>query len=134
LKKTGTEVSESLTADLVTYDQGNDEYVLYLVEDGPWPHDEAEWRARLSGIQGRILSAADVAIDGHLAEKYPDSRGRKVRIQVDSPAGSPNQLEDLVGAVERFLREDPAYSEAIKNSGQIQGLRVVTGKQLGRFK
>jgi hypothetical protein len=126
-------MADRVTADLVTYDQANDEYVLYLVEDGPWPQDEAGWRSRLAGIQERVLSAADVAIDGHLVEKYPDASGRKVRIQVDSPNGCPSQLESLVAAISRFLLEDASYSAAIPASPQLQGLRVVTGKQMGRF-
>lgn len=127
-------MSKAVTIDLVTYDQVHDEFVLYLVEDGPWPHDEADWTSCLSGIQDRIFSAADVAIDGHLTEKYPDSAGKAIRIQVDSPGGCPIPLEDLVASVGRFLGNDQAYASAIRSSPKIRGIRVVTGKQMGRFR
>ena len=126
-------MADRVTVDLVTYDQANDEYVLYLVEDGPWPQDEASWNSRLADIQERILSAVDVAIDGHLVKKFPDANGRKIRIQLDSPNGCPIQLSRLVTALGRFLLEDAAYAAAIQAAPQLQALRVMTGKQMGRF-
>ena len=100
----------------------------------PWPGtDETLWKSTLLEIQSRILSAADVAIDGHLAEKYPDSVGRRIRIRVDSPSGCPVQLQTLIKAVGRFLREDPSYSEAIRSSDHIEDIRLVTGHEMGRF-
>lgn len=122
-----------IKVDLITEDPLSDEFVLYLVEDGPWPTREVDWKSRLSSIQNRILSAADVAIDGLLAFKYPDAAGKAVRIQVDSPSGTPVQVENLICALERFLREDASYAAAIKESAHIRNLRVVSGKQMGRF-
>lgn len=122
-----------VTIDLVTEDQANKEIVLYLVEDGPWPSGQAGWSSCLKRIQDRILSAADVAIAGNLASKYPEAIGLSVRIQVDSPSGSPAAVEDLVAAVGRFLLEDATYSAQIKESRHIAGIRVVTGAQMGRF-
>jgi hypothetical protein len=119
--------------DLITEDPGSGEFVMYLVEDGPWPTSDSDWNLRLRSIQDRIFSAADVAIDGLLAEKYPDSSGSPVRIQIDSPSGCPSKLEALVEAVRTFFREDPSYSAAINNSSHIAGIRVVTGKEMGRF-
>ena len=127
-------MSERVTIDHVTQDPRTDEFVLYLVDDGPWPDVESEWKARLKAIQDRVLAAADVAIDGHLAARYPDSMGKAVRIQIDSPAGSPGRLEELVSALKRFLREDESYASATAASKFIRGLRLVTGKELGRFR
>jgi hypothetical protein len=123
-----------VTIDTCTYDPSNEEFVLYLVEDEPWPDDDPGWRSRLTSIQDRILSAVDVAVDGHLSAQYPESRGHKVRIQIDSPSGCPDHLEGLVAEVGRFLREDRSYADAIAGSPQVLGLRVVTGKQMGRFR
>ena len=126
-------MSEKVTIDLVTHDPHSDEFVLYLVEDGPWPTRESEWKECLKGIQDRILAAADAAIDGHLAQKYPDSVGKSIRIQVDSPNGCPDRVDNLVAAVKTFLNHDPSYISTIGASPHIRGLRVVTAKEMGRF-
>lgn len=126
-------MSRRVSIDLVTYDERNDEFVLYLVEDGPWPAVDTEWAPRLLEIQDRVLSAADAAIDGHLAQRFPITSRAAVRIQVDSPSGCPKELEDLILAIGRFLDEDPSYAAGIRASLHIRAMRVVTGKQMGRF-
>jgi len=126
-------VADRVTIDLITRDNASGEFVLYLLEDGPWPTGAPDWRPLLLRIQRRILAAVDVAVDGHLSEKYPDARKSDVRVEVDSPGGCPAQLEELIGAVRHFLENDPAYSEAIANSPHVGKLRLVMGKELGRF-
>jgi hypothetical protein len=76
----------------------------------------------------------ECAIDGGLIGQFPDSRGRPVRIQIDSPNGCPSELADLVDKVSAFLINDPTFADAIRQSTFINGLRLVTGHQLGRFK
>lgn len=122
------------TVDFVTYDPHSDEFVLYLVEDGPWPSTDDEWRNCLKEIQDHILDVVDSAVDGGVAKRFPDSKGRPIRIQVDSPHGAPIQLEELIAAVCRFLSDDREFRTAIDESAHIKGLRLVTGKQLGRFR
>ncbi len=55
-------MSESVTIDLITRDATRDEYVLYLLEEAPWPADEAGWEQRLLRIQQRVLGAVDIAV------------------------------------------------------------------------
>lgn len=123
-----------VTVDIVTDDPANDEVVLYLVEDGPWPADEASWTERLRPVQDRLYDAVDAAVDGHLAARFPDTHGKKLRIQVDSPGGCPIRLQQLVERFRRALTEGRDYREAIRRSDFISGLRVVTGHEMGRFR
>jgi hypothetical protein len=127
-------VPERVTLDLVTYDGANDEYVLYLVEEAPWPESGDGWHRRLKMIQDRILAAVDVAVDGLFAGKYPDSRGKAIRVQIDSPSGCPDQLAQLVSAVSEFVTKDASYVQAIAGSEFVTRLRIVTGAQMGRFR
>jgi hypothetical protein len=71
----------SATIDLITETHETGEFALILVEDGPWPIKGPDWKECLSRIQNRIYDAIDIAIDGHLAARYPDSKGRRVRVQ-----------------------------------------------------
>jgi hypothetical protein len=127
-------MTKRVTLDLVTFDPRNDEFVLYLVEDGPWPDSEHNWAICLRRIQARVYDAMDVAIDGHLARQFPDSTGKKVRVEVDSPSGCPCELEDLIAALNVSIARDGQYRHAISVSPHIRGLRIVTGRKMGRFK
>jgi len=124
---------ERITIEKVTDDPGTGELVLYFVEDGPWPADPNAFDAVLKRIQDKILDAADASIDGGVAAVYPDSIGKRIRIQVDSPNGCPDQLDQLIQNVDKYLRESEDYSSAVKASQFVSGIRVVTGHMLGRF-
>lgn len=123
-----------VTIDTITYDSTHDEYTLYLVEDGPWPTDELGWNQCLTRIQNRIFDAFDIAVDGHLHKTFPDSLGKSIRIQIDSPHGTPKKLSDLISQIKRFIDTSEEYSKAIESSSYIQSLRITTGAEMGRFK
>jgi hypothetical protein len=127
-------MSRETTLELVTYDPRSDEFVLYVVEDGPWPSSDPEWRTCLRRIQDRIFEAVDAAVHGGLAKKFADSIGKPIRVELDSPSGTPVRVEELVAAIRRFLAEDEEYRKVIAESPYIKALRLVTGKELGRFR
>lgn len=122
-----------VTLSHITFDESRGEYALYFVENGPWPTSDHGWRSYLGALQGRILDVADAVIDGGLAAKYPESCGKRVRLQIDSPGGQPRQIADLVSAIRAFLAQDPTYREAIALSSYVDSFRVITGDELGRF-
>ena len=53
---------------------------MVLVESGPWcgPMD-----LHLRNLQERLYGCVDAALDGQLAEQFPDSAGKSVVIQLD---------------------------------------------------
>src|ERR1041385_3038487 len=109
-------MSSEVKIDLISYDPANDEFVLYLVEDGPWPENHAAWKTCLLRIQNRVFDAIDVAVDGNLASRYPDSLGKRIRVQVDSPQGVPRELSDLISKVREHIEKDIVYKAAIAQS------------------
>src|SRR5215831_12893575 len=121
------------TIDTITYDPTHDEYVLYLVEDGPWPRDDNSWNETLAQIQNRVFDAIEVAIDGHLQKQYPESLGKSVRIQIDSPSGVPALLRDLILKIRSHVKSIDEYRNAIALSQYARSLRIVTGEEMGRF-
>jgi hypothetical protein len=102
-----------LTIDLVT-ERPDGAYVLVLVEHGPWALDATQ--AHLRRIQDRLYDCVDAAVDGHLAGKYPDSRGRPVVIRLDC-------FDTPDGPVRDFMER---FGEAIANSEQV--LRDLTAQ------
>jgi hypothetical protein len=123
----------SITVDLITYDPTHDEFVIYFVLDGPWPVIASEWASCLQQIQNKVLDATDMAVDGGLVRQFPESLGKKVRIQLDSPHGCPNALTDLVSNINSYIATSEEYTSAIQSSKFIQAVRVVTGHEMGRF-
>ena len=124
----------TVTCHTVTDDAVTGELVLYFLEDGPWPLEEREFEVLLKRIQDTILDAVDAAIDGGIAEVYPDTIGKRIRLQVDSPEGCPDRLQQLIINLDNYLNNSIEYGTAVKNSNYISGIRVVTGHSLGRFR
>ena len=119
----------TVSIDLVSLDLDTDEVVLYLVEDGPWPTDEADWRECLKELECRVLDAADVAIDGGVAKSFEATHGKSVRIQIDSSNELPEQVRSLAGDLEAYVHQpDNEYGPAIQASETIAGLRIVAGQ------
>jgi hypothetical protein len=114
---------QKVTVDFFTMDQANDEFVVYLVEEGPWNQKTLEERMR--GIQARVYSAVDVAIDGHLARVHPESRGSKVRIQVDLHNRPPGAVASLVQRLAEHIANAEEYGRDIEASEHIKGLRII---------
>jgi hypothetical protein len=111
-----------VAVDFFTLDPRHDEYVMYLVEEGPW--SDVQMCERLAEIEERIYGAADVAIDGHLAGEHPESIGMNVRIQVDLH-DAPAEVEDLVHRVAEHIVSDAQYSVDIAKSPHVRQLRIV---------
>lgn len=113
---------ERVTVDFFTLDPASGEFVMYLVEEGPWEEDALE--ERLHGIQTRIYNAIDVAIDGHLGREHPESRGSKVRIQIDLHGRPPGAVEALVRRLADHLADSQEYGRDIQASEHINSLRI----------
>lgn len=59
----------------------------------------------------------DAAVDGHLAGKYPDSRGKPIVVRLDC-------YDTPDGPVRDFMKR---FAEAIANSEEVQGDLVTKG-------
>jgi hypothetical protein len=116
-------VTRRVTVDFFTLDKRHDEYVMYLVEEGPWP--SAQLHRRLSAPQDRVYDAVDVAIDGHLAKEHPESSGMKVRIQIDLHDDAPAEAEVLVKELADRVATSAEYMADIDRSPHLRQLRIV---------
>jgi hypothetical protein len=119
----------TITFDLVTDDPKNDEFVVYLVEGGPWNDALNE---RLRRLQGRLYDAFDAVVDGALASEYPESKGRRIRIQIDCHKSPPETVLNLVRKFANFIHNSDEYQNAIKKSSFVEDVRVVNGADFGR--
>ena len=107
--------------DLVTEHPETGVFAIILVETGPWPPG-TEAR-ELQRIQERLYDCVDVAVDGHLAAKYPDSRGRAIRIQLDT-YDIPEQA--IRPFFERFAKHVDTWSEVQQEIQAKQNVKSIT--------
>ena len=92
-------ISNPNVIDLVAHDPASGEYALVMVEERSWDGSEA----RLFELQAKTNTYLTYALDGLMAEHYPQSQGQPVRLQLDCPAQPDDTtaafLEMLAGAV-----------------------------------
>jgi len=110
--------------DLITHDPATDEFVIYIVESPPWGEDALDQRLR--EIQDKIYDAFDIAVDGHLAKRFPTSSGKAIRIQVDLRGNAPADVKEFVRKMSSHLGSDMEMVTAVKRSTYLSGLRLVS--------
>jgi hypothetical protein len=96
-------------------------WVMILVEEGPWDHDELV--ANLRRIQALFHNCVDVAIDGYLAKLYPKSKGKPAVVRLDcydTPDGPVRKFVDRFAA---HVRDAPDIQRDLKSKGFVASLR-----------
>jgi hypothetical protein len=71
--------SGATTVDFVARGATSGQWQMVLVESGPWEDLEPNLRR----IQERLYGCLDAALDGKLAERFPESLGKEVVIRLD---------------------------------------------------
>ena len=111
------------TIDYITHSKDLSEFALYLIEKGPWTEPVRE---KLLPIQERIYTVVDVVLDGQLASDYPDSRGKKVRIDVVFKGDPPPDDEfQMITRLDEFICSSPEHALVAIESGLLSSLRIV---------
>jgi hypothetical protein len=94
-------VEHAHVIDVITQDSKTGEVTLIMLESRPW--DGAE--LRLFQLQEKINAYLSFALDGEMAEAYPQFVGKKLRLQLDC-VGMPDS--DVVGFLS-MVREQIAF-------------------------
>ncbi|HET6396916.1 MAG TPA: DUF6572 domain-containing protein [Pseudoxanthomonas sp.] len=105
--------------DFVAKGDSPDEWKMVLVEEGPWvgPIDE-----QLRRIQERMYGCIDAALDGQLAESFPDSKGKRVIVQLDCYNVPRAEVEDFFQRFSSGVLTLEDYREALERSEFVEGL------------
>jgi hypothetical protein len=85
--------------DLLTYDAKNGHSTLVMVEPRPWDGSEA----RLFQLQEKLNAYVSFALDGELAESYPDIAGLPLRIVLECATYPDEATIDLLEKVREQL-------------------------------
>jgi hypothetical protein len=106
-----------VTIDFVAFDDERNACLMVLVEQ-PWSGpDEAHLRA----LQDRLYGCLDAALDGQLADQFPNSRGRDLIIRIDCYDLARDRLDDFVARFSEGIAALPDYSAT--ESPYVNGIR-----------
>jgi len=94
-------VEHAHVIDLLAHDSKTGEVALIMLEERPWDGSEL----RLFQLQEKINAYLSFALDGEMAEAYPQFDGQKIRLQLDC-LGMPGS--DVVGFLSA-VREQIAF-------------------------
>lgn len=110
----------SVTIDFVVREGGGQSWVMVLVEQGPWEDDAVE--DKLRELQNRLYGCIDAALDGQLAERFPESKGKPILIRVDG-YNLPNQeVRAFFARFSGAVLELPDYAAALVSCLFVSGI------------
>jgi hypothetical protein len=99
--------------DFVARGDAPDEWRVVLVEQGPW---RREIKEELRRLQGRLYGALDAALDGQLADKFPESKRKKIVLQVDAYNLPRAEVEAFFSRFSQGVLLTPDYERALKDN------------------
>ncbi len=85
-KRTAEVLFEASKVDVVALSRDGSTVELVVVADGPWTGSDAQ----LQSLQAKVQTYVGFALDGPLAEQYPEAAGLPWRIVVHSQSGPPD--------------------------------------------
>lgn len=96
-----------------------DEWKMVLVEQGPWlnPIDD-----QLRRIQERMYGCVDAALDGKLAEKFPESKGKRVIVQLDCYDLPKVEVQDFFQRFSNGIFDVGDYRTALEKNQFVRGI------------
>lgn len=104
----------TFTVDFVARGERPDEWNIVLVEEGPWQKNQIE--IHLRKLQGRLFECIDAVLDGQLADKFPDSMGAKIIIQVDGYNLPQKETKEFFDRFSQGVFEIDDYRRALQTS------------------
>jgi hypothetical protein len=109
----------NLVVDFVAHGETLTEWRMVLVEEGPWPETvETELRR----VQTRLYDCVDAALDGQLAEKFPESQGKHIVIQLDGYKLPASEVRSFFERFSQGALRSAEYQATLKNSPFIRSI------------
>lgn len=93
---------------------------MVLVEEGPWEQQQLE--PNLRRVQERLYSCIDAALEGKLAEQYPESAGKPLLIRLDAYNVPEQELREFFGRFSSAVLQLPDYAAALAASNIVPSI------------
>ena len=92
-------VQNPMIVDRIEVDPASADVVLVMIERRPWGSDPRQFQQ----IEEKINRYLGYALDGHLAEHYPQYQGKHVQIRLECAAAPAGESLRFVGAAEHAM-------------------------------
>lgn len=83
--------------DIIALDPATDEVALIMTEARPWDGSDE----RLFQLQEKINAYLSFALDGEMAEAYPQFIGKRLRLQLDCATPPDSRAQQIIELVRR---------------------------------
>ncbi|RYY90397.1 MAG: hypothetical protein EOO15_02690 [Chitinophagaceae bacterium] len=103
--------------DFVARSDSDDEWLIVLVEEGPWGPAIED---RLRAIQDRLYGCVDAALDGDLAMKFPETKGKRIVVQLDCYDGPEADVSEFFSRFAEGVFNIADYAEALVRSPHVR--------------
>lgn len=98
------------TLDAIAHDAKRDVIILAMYETRPWTHGDAQ----LLQLQEKLNAYASYALDGEMAEDYPEFRDKKIRIQLRTAHDPSDRVLEFVMQARKQLELQDVALEVIR--------------------
>jgi hypothetical protein len=105
--------------DFVARGNSPDEWKLVLVEEGPWVGSIDD---QLRRVQERMYGCIDAALDGQLAVSFPESKGKRIIVQLDCYNVPRVEVEDFFKRFSAGVFSLEDYRKALEHNEFVQGI------------
>src|SRR5689334_1423147 len=110
----------TVTIDVITHSADRSVWRLVLVEQGPWDADEVE--ANLRRLQDRLYGCLDAALDGQVAERFPESSGQRFVVRLDAYNVPEHELREFFERFSGQVLRVPDYEDSLARSSFVSGI------------
>ena len=91
---------------------------MVLVEQGPWD----DIQTNLYRVQDRLYNCVDAAIEGQLAEQFPESKGQPIRVRLDCYDLPESEVQSFFNNFSSTVPTLPDYKEALELCTFVAGI------------
>ncbi len=109
----------AVTVDFIARGASEDEWLMVLVEEGQWSQP---LEGRLRQIQERLYASLDAAIDGQLAEQFPETLGKRIVVRLDCYDAPEREVSDFFERFSKGAMMTPEYSQSLAESTYVSDI------------
>ncbi len=105
--------------DFVAKGDSPDQWKMVLVEEGPWPGSIDD---QLQRIQERMYDCIDAALDGKLAKRFPEAKGKNMVVQLDCYNVPKEEVKEFFDRFSKGVLVIDEYREALKQNQFVKNI------------
>ena len=110
--------SQSFVVDFVVKTDSPDVMKMVLVEEGDW----SDIDARLQLLQQRMYGCIDAAIDGQLADQFPETKGKKIVVSIDFYDVPHEEASEFFERFSNNVFLIPSYCDGLRQSRFVKDI------------